>query len=306
MSVSAKQAVDILQRFPITSIQDLDEVDFLLEAAQAHREKIYASFIKGGMDVGQERQKSKGEVVPPIVKIIKRKPQEGTKAPSGNSSSSVATAPVQTPEPSSQMKWGDSPSPSPDEGDQDDPGQDEDGSMLPSSDLPKVTLTKIMQEQKIESDKEKKVLFLIDFCKQGGHKCCYTFRGESDVVHHNKDLIDHNKLYITGLPREVNPQVVRDQIYGVLPAKLKPSIRRERRREGDDGGGESGSGDSHQNSNHIQQPPRPDISYNEGATFAFVRFPNHHIATLAFLELQKPQTAKTLQNIKVNFASRSK
>lgn len=288
--INTKLAADMTRRFPINTIQTLEEVDFLLEVAKQHRDYLFANMIRsGGVTIIQSSMMPvpaltvmapRPDVLAPI--IVQSQSREEKPEPE---------IPIVSEEPKFKV-WGDSPPPSQTNLMEYQEEENSSGSDDVRGDLPKVNFTNILHEEEKAKELRKKTKFISNFCGQKGkpHNCTYTYRSESDVVHFNQNLIQKTTLCIMGLPRDVNPEYIRQQIYGSLPAKFKPAMRKPRKKNEDD----------------PEPEARPDIVYNAGGACAFVGFLNHQTATQAFHELQKPQTAVTLRNIKVNFASHSK
>lgn len=290
--INTKLAADLMRRFPINTIQTLEEVDFVLEIAKQHRDYLFTNMVRAGVDPTSLASRGLAIIQSPMMPI----PVTTVMAPIVVHTQEEENIPqVETPVLSEEPKfktWGDSPPPQSVLTEYQEEESSSGGDDARTGDLPKVNFTNILQDEEKAKELRKKTTSLSNFCDQKGkpHNCTYTYRGETDVVHFNKNLIQKTTLCIMGLPRDVNPEYIRRQIYGVLPAKLKPAMRKPRKRNDDD----------------PEPEARPDIVYNAGGACAFVGFLNHQVATQAFHELQKPQTAVTLQKIKVNFASHSK
>lgn len=297
--INTKLAADLMIRFPFHTIRTLEEIDFILEFAKGHRDTLLANMIRSGVDpISSTAQQNVTFIHSPMLPVPVPVPTVMATRPDVLAPTIVQTHEETTEEelPAEPVrpkfnKWGESPPPVNGLTEY----QEEESSSSENEvkgDLPKVNFTNILQEEEKARELRKKTTSISNFCGQKGkpHNCTYTFRGESDVVHFNTKLIQPTTLCIVGLPRDVNPEYIRQQIYGSLPAKLKPAMRKPRKKNEDD----------------PEPEARPDIVYNAGGACAFVGFLNHQVATQAFHELQKPQTAVTLQKIKVNFASHSK
>ena len=172
--------------------------------------------------------------------------------------------------PKTSYRWGDSPDPQENSGDE---------NVQPKEEVEerKVEVKKVEDMRKIMTEEEKLrgVTELHDFCGKDGHGCCYTLNGSIDRVKYNNDLIEREKLYVYGLPKNLDWKYLAGQLYEVLPADCKPT-----RKFG--------------------------IFIRDGNGYGYLAFGTHETATKAFKFLSGPQTASALQNIKVNFSRKQK